>query len=158
MIYPRWEGNTKEISKKKTLLDMVEVVGTQYGFATRFLGRIEVEFGEDPYIVVGHSGEIYPYYANLKYNLNPYDETSSYYLISIGFNWVDGEDFNLNRIVSSLGERINYGIGAGKEFENSKIEVLYGRYNYKMIMSAKLDEKNLYSSTRITILYEYKFR
>jgi hypothetical protein len=27
-----------------------------------------------------------------------------------------------------------------------------------MIMSAKLDEKNLYSSTRITILYEYKFR
>jgi hypothetical protein len=124
---------------------------------TEFYRRLDFETGEEPYISIGVSTKIIPYYAKIRYLLDPKDESSPYYLFSIGVNLVDGEEVEINKFLDDLSQRINYGVGVGITLKNLELEMLYGRYNYEMIRVPQQEENDLYSSTKLTFNCKYKF-
>jgi hypothetical protein len=118
--------------------------------------RLRFDAGEEAAIMVGPTTTVYPYYAKLMYLLDPAGRYTPYYVISLGFNYIDGEDVAFAKVMDELSERVNYGIGVGVNFDSSEIEILYGKYNYETI-STSHDDRNTYSSTRLTFTYKYKF-
>lgn len=151
---PSLEGRTIKIKEDNSLLTVIE---REIGIPAGFYRRLEFETGEEPYINVGVSTKIIPYYAKLKYLLDPEDQSSPYYLFSLGVNLVEGEDIAFNKVLNDLAEMINYGIGVGIVFKGLEIEVLYGKYNYQNIGIPHQDEKSLYSSTKLTFGCKYRF-
>lgn len=101
--------------------------------------------------------KITPYYARLKYLLNPEDHSSPYYLFLMGANLVEGENINFYEFVGDLEQRINYGIGVGITFKNVEFEILYGKYNYQIFRVSRKQKEDLYSSTKLTFNCKYKF-
>ncbi len=151
---PSLEGRIIKIEEEDSLLSMIE---RGVGIPAEFYKRLEFETGEEPYINVGVNTKIIPYYAKLKYLLDPEDQTSPYYLFSAGVNLVEGEDIAFDRVLDDLAQRVNYGIGVGVAFKNTELEMLYGRYNYENIGIYQQDQKSLYSSTKITFGCKYRF-
>lgn len=124
---------------------------------TEFYRRLDFETGEEPYISIGVSTKIIPYYAKIRYLLDPKDESSAYYLFSVGVNLVDGQEVEINKFLDDLSQRINYGVGVGITLKNLELEMLYGRYNYEMLRVPQQEENDLYSSTKLTLNCKYKF-
>ncbi|UUV18583.1 porin family protein [Fusobacteria bacterium ZRK30] len=133
------------------------MIEREVGIPTGFYRRLEFETGEEPYINVGVSTKIIPYYAKLKYLLDLEDQSSPYYLFSMGVNLVEGEDIAFDAFLDDLSQRVNYGIGVGITFKDVEVEILYGKYNYQNIGIPHQDEKSLYSSTKITFGCKYRF-
>lgn len=151
---PSLEGRTIKVEEDNSLLTVIE---REIGIPAGFYRRLEFETGEEPYINVGVSTKIIPYYAKLKYLLDPENQYSPYYLFSMGVNLVEGEDIAFDAFLDDLSQRINYGVGVGIAFKNIEVEVLYGKYNYQNIGVPHQDEKSLYSSTKITFGCKYRF-
>lgn len=151
---PSLEGRAIHVEEETSLLSTIE---RKIGIPTEFYRRLEFETGEEPYINVGVNTKIIPYYAKLKYLLDPEDQTSPYYLFSAGVNLVEGEDIAFDKVLNDLAEMVNYGIGVGIAFKNIELEVLYGKYNYQNIGIPQENEKSLYSSTKITFGCKYRF-
>ncbi|OQY42882.1 MAG: hypothetical protein B6227_00810 [Fusobacteriia bacterium 4572_74] len=151
---PSLEGKIINIEEDNSFLVRIE---REVWIPAETYRRLEFVSGKEPYINVGISTKIIPYYAKLKYLLNPEDKSSPYYLFSIGVNLVEGEDVAFNAFLDNISQRINYGIGVGVPFENIEIEILYGKYNYQNIGILQQEEKNLYSSTKITFGCKYRF-
>jgi hypothetical protein len=145
---PSLEGHEIEKEKSTSILELILTGASE---------RIKFEAGEEDEINLGGDTIIYPYYAKLRYLLDPQDNYTPYYLVSLGINYVDGEELIFSKFVNDLTERMNYGIGVGIEFKESEIEILYGKYNYQVVGVAKIESENMYSSTRLTLKYKYKF-
>ena len=124
---------------------------------TEFYRRLDFETGEEPYISIGVNTKIIPYYAKIRYLLDPEDKSSPYYLFSVGVNLVDGQEVEINKFLDDLSQRINYGVGVGITLKNLELEILYGRYNYEMLRVPQQEENDLYSSTKLTLNCKYKF-
>ena len=129
--------------------------GRKLSVPNSILDRLKFDAGEEAHILAGGSTKVIPYYANIKYLLDPYRNYSTSYIISIGANYVDGED--MDKILDNLSQRLNYGIGVGIEYNNSEFQLLYGRYNYKMIIISNEDDENLYKSAKLTLTWKYRF-
>ncbi|RUA07045.1 MAG: hypothetical protein DSY38_03400 [Fusobacteria bacterium] len=153
LIYPTSEGHQIEEQDTSILERIEDTLRLPKGFTNRFV----MDTGEEATINVGPSATIIPYYAKLKYLLDPTGIYSPYYLIMVGANYVEDDDIAISKMVEDISQMLNYGIGVGVEFPNTEIEILYGRYNYQMIWNGREEDKNLYSSTKLTISYKYKF-
>lgn len=151
---PSLEGRIIKIEEDNSLLARIE---REVGIPTEFYRRLEFETGEEPYISVGVSTKIIPYYAKIRYLLDPEDQSSPYYLFSAGVNFVEGEEFEFDVFLDDLRQRINYGVGVGITVENIEFEILYGRYNYQILGVPQEEEENLYNSTKLTFNCKYRF-
>ena len=151
---PSLEGRIIEIEEDDSILVRLE---REIGIPTEFYRRLEFETGEEPYISIGINTRIIPYYAKLRYLLGLEDESSPYYLFSVGVNFIDGEEVSFNKALDNLAQRVNYGIGVGIVIDNTELEILYGKYNYQMIGISHSEEKDLYSATKLTFNYKYRF-
>ena len=148
------EGRIVETKKYNSILARIE---RTIGIPTEFYKRLGFETGEEPYISVGVSTRIIPYYAKLRYFLDPEDQDSPYYLFSLGVNFVDGEEISFDKVLDNLAQRINYGVGVGVMIDNTELEILYGKYNYQMVGIPHSEEKDLYTSTKLSFNYKYRF-
>jgi len=119
--------------------------------------RLEFESGKEPYMNIGVSTKIIPYYAKLKYLLNPGNESSTYYLFSMGVNLIEDEEVALDMFIDDIAQRVNYGVGVGISLENLELEILYGKYNYENLRVYQQKDDNLYNLTRITFGCKYRF-
>lgn len=151
---PSLEGRTIKIEKENPILTIIE---DRVGIPANFYRRLEFETGEEPHINVGLSTRIIPYYAKLKYLLDPENQSSPYYLFSLGINLVEGEDMAFDEFLDDIGQRVNFGIGVGILLKKLELEVLYGKYNYQNVGLSQEKEKSLYSSTKITFACKYRF-
>ena len=151
---PSLEGHQVQRVSEDPLMAKIEGIS---GLSNEFYRRLRFDVGEDATINLGANVTIYPYYAKMKYLLDPSNNYTPYYLVSIGFNYVDGEDIAFAKILDDLSQRMNYGIGVGIEFFNLELEVLYGKYNYQVISISYEDDLNLYSSTKLTFSFKYRF-
>lgn len=127
------------------------------GVPTYFYRRLEVETGKEPYISIGISTKIIPYYAKIKYLLDPDDQHSPYYLLSGGVSLAEGEEIDFDKFLDNLEQRINYGLGVGIIIKNIEFEILYGKYNYQIFGVPQQEEEKLYSSTKLTFNCKYRF-
>jgi len=151
---PSLEGHQIEIVSEDPLMTKIENIS---GISNEFYRRLKFDIGEDLSINLGANVTIYPYYAKIKYLLDPSNNFTPYYLISVGFNYIDGEDIAFAKVLDDLSQRMNYGIGVGIEFYHFELEVLYGKYNYQVISVSHEDDMNLYSSTKLTLNCKYRF-
>ncbi|MCS5420557.1 MULTISPECIES: hypothetical protein [Psychrilyobacter] len=118
---------------------------------------MEFETGEAAYISIGVSTKIIPYYAKIKYLLDPEDQSSPCYLFSAGVNLVEGEGVDLDKFLNDFNQMVNYGVGVGITVKNVEFEILYGKYNYQIIEVTQQEEENIYNSTRLTFNCKYRF-
>lgn len=151
---PSLEGRIIKIEQDNSLLTRIE---KDVNIPIEFYRRLEFETEEEPYINIGVSTKITPYYAKIKYLLDPEDEYSPYYLFSTGANLVEGEEIGFNEFLGNFEQRLNYGIGVGITIKNFEFEILYGKYNYQILGVSQQEDENLYSSTKLTFNCKYRF-
>jgi hypothetical protein len=151
---PSLEGRIIKAEEDNSLLAMIE---REVGIPTEFYRRLEFETGEEPYISIGVSTRIIPYYAKIRYLLDPEDDTSPYYLFSMGVSFIDGEELDFNVFLNDLAQRVNYGVGVGVTYNRFEIEILYGQYNYYMFGVPRSTQTDLYNSTKLTFNCKYRF-
>ncbi|MEI6857944.1 hypothetical protein [Psychrilyobacter sp.] len=151
---PYLEGRIIKNEEDNSTLARIE---RKVGIPTEFYRRLEVETGEEPYISIGINTKITPYYAKIRYLLDPGNEYSLYYLFSGGVNLAEGEEINFDKFLDNLEQSINYGIGIGITIKNVEFEILYGKYNYQILGAPQEEEENLYSSAKLTFNCKYRF-
>jgi len=149
---PSLEGRVIKVTEDNSFL-----VKIKKEMSTEFHRKLKFETKKDPHINVGVSTKITPYYAKLKYLLEPEDEYSLYYLLSMGANLVEGEEIDFNKFFGDIEQSLNYGIGVGITIKNIELEILYGKYNYQILGAPQQEDKNFYSSTKLTFNCKYRF-
>jgi len=130
----------------------IDEIGSFLSVPHSILDRIKFDAGEEDYIYAGSSTTIIPYYASLKYLLDPYQKFSPFYIVKIGINYVDDED--ISKLLDELSQRFNYGIGVGVEYNNLVFGLLYGKYSYSTLIPSHLSDKDI---TKLTFSWKYKF-